>query len=111
MQRVAYAFTDGDPVLPWSEKEHIALYFHAYPHCSVNATHLHIVDLKHAGPTHDHLAFKNLSLNDALEALRAEQESYKASRRITDVIRRVVHLRRRARFAAARERRRRGSEE
>ena len=68
MKHVALEFAAKDPTYNWSKN--IGLYFHAYPHCSVNATHLHIVDLDYPGPTLEHLNFKNLKLDDCIKVLR-----------------------------------------
>ena len=73
MRSAAYAFVRTDPALPWpSDLSRIGLYFHTYPHCSVNAMHLHIVDLDATGPTYDHLRYKNLLLDDCIAVLRGE---------------------------------------
>ena len=53
----------------WSTS--VGLYLHCYPFNSVQALHLHIVDLAAVGPTHAALAHKNLPI-DVLEVLRAE---------------------------------------
>ena len=71
MKHVAKEFTKNDPTYQWSSN--IGLYFHAYPHCSVNATHLHIVDLEKRGPTMKHLEFKNLNLDDCIKVLEEEE--------------------------------------
>ena len=74
MKRAALAFTRADKTTTWSEDpKKIGLYFHCYPHCSVNHTHLHIVDLSMAGPTHEHLRFKNLKLDDVIAVLKEEK--------------------------------------
>jgi len=71
MKHVALEFAAKDPTYKWSKN--IGLYFHAYPHCSVNATHLHIVDLEKRGPTMKHLEFKNLNLDDCIAVLKEEE--------------------------------------
>ena len=71
MKHAALEFTKKDPTYEWSSN--IGLYFHAYPHCSVNATHLHIVDLEKRGPTMKHLEFKNLNLDDCIKVLEEEE--------------------------------------
>jgi hypothetical protein len=53
----------------WSSD--IGLYFHVYGHSSMNALHLHVVDLAATGPTFDALRYKNLPLQMVLEVLRA----------------------------------------
>ena len=78
MKHAALEFTKKDPTYEWSSN--IGLYFHAYPHCSINATHLHIVDLDTRGPTHDHLAFKNLHLSDCIKVLDSEVRGPKQAR-------------------------------
>ena len=42
----------------WSSD--VGLYFHAYGHASVDALHLHIVDLSTTGPSFGALSYKNL---------------------------------------------------
>ena len=58
----------------WSEDE-VELRFHVYGHASVPSLHLHVLDRRHLGPTHAALAFKNLSLDDALAVLREELQA------------------------------------
>jgi len=55
----------------WSSN--VGMYFHVYGHNSVNALHLHLVDLANTGPTFDEMKKKNLSLQDVLTALRIER--------------------------------------
>ena len=50
-------------------------------HCSVNATHLHIVDLDATGPSFDELAFKNLPLDDCLQVLSKELRELRMRRK------------------------------
>ena len=67
---LAYARSEGRP-------GPIGLYFHVYPSNSVQSLHLHIVDLSTAGPTHAACAYKNMRLDDVIQALeqeRAEEE-------------------------------------
>jgi len=54
----------------WSSN--VGLFFHVYGHASVNALHLHMVDLDATGPTYDALSYKNLPLRTALAVLRQE---------------------------------------
>ena len=85
MREAAYAFVKEDAKSgpKWSlrtketkdSKEQLAdigLFFHCYPHCSVNSLHLHIVDLSATGPTYDACKHKNLRLDMVLEALEKE---------------------------------------
>ena len=68
MEAAAFDFaanTEG-----WSGS--VGLYFHVYGHASVNALHLHIVDLDATGPTFDALSYKNLPLQSVLQVLRDE---------------------------------------
>jgi len=53
---------------------YVGLFFHPYPHGTVNSLHLHIVDLKTTGPTFEHLRHKNLHINFVIEALQSELE-------------------------------------
>lgn len=64
------SFGDG-----WPKAGSVGLFFHVHPHCSVKSSHLHIVDMDHLGPTFNKLAFKNLSIDDALLVLREELEA------------------------------------
>ena len=54
----------------WSSN--LGLFFHVYGHASVNALHLHLVDLDATGPTYDALSYKNLPLQAVLGVLRNE---------------------------------------
>lgn len=56
----------------WPPLERVGFYVHVYAHCSVNAFHLHIVDLDSVGPTYAKMAFKNLTLDAALAVLQLE---------------------------------------
>ena len=68
MESAAHQF--ASKTAGWSRN--IGMYLHVYGHSSVNAFHLHLVDLDATGPTHDALDYKNLTLQSALEVLRAE---------------------------------------
>ena len=68
MQVAAFDFAAA--TAGWSRN--LGLYFHVYGHASVNALHLHIVDLDATGPTFDALSYKNLPLQSALQVLRDE---------------------------------------
>ena len=50
----------------------LGMYFHVYGHASVNALHLHLVDLNATGPTFEALRYKNLPLQAVLHVLRKE---------------------------------------
>ena len=92
MRDAAYAFVKEDAKSGWSLREKnvfqketnqhgveladIGLYFHCYPHCSVNSLHLHIVDLSKTGPTYEACRFKNLSMDIVLTALEKEIKEY-----------------------------------
>ena len=95
MREAAYAFVkeDAKSGTKWSLREKetwqnetkqtdfeladIGLYFHCYPHCSVNSLHLHIVDLSKTGPTYEACRFKNLSMDMVLTALEKEIAEFK----------------------------------
>ena len=93
MREAAYAFVKADAKSGWSLREKetwqketqetiveladIGLYFHCYPHCSVNSLHLHIVDLSEVGPTYEALSHKNLSMDMVLTALEKEIAEFK----------------------------------
>ena len=73
MRAAAYAFVREDRATNgWSEDNDIGLFFHCYPHCSVNSTHLHIVDLSTTGPTYDAIKQRNLKMDFVIEALEEE---------------------------------------
>ena len=92
MREAAYAFVKEDAKSGWSLREKetwqqetqetiveladIGLFFHCYPHCSVNSLHLHIVDLSKTGPTYEACRFKNLSMDMVLTALEKEIKEY-----------------------------------
>ena len=85
MREAAYAFVkeDAKSGTKWSlrkdSKEQLAdigLFFHCYPHCSVNSLHLHIVDLSETGPTYPVFKHKNLRMNMVLTALEREIEEF-----------------------------------
>ena len=93
MREAAYAFVKEDAKSGWSLREKnvfqkeinqhgveladIGLFFHCYPHCSVNSLHLHIVDLSEVGPTYEACRFKNLSMDMVLTALEKEIAEFK----------------------------------
>jgi ankyrin repeat protein len=85
MRDAALAFVEQDrkeqelrgaePEDKWSEK--IGLFFHCYPRCSVNSTHMHIVDLDYTGPTFDKInneEGRNLRMEDVIKAVEEEIE-------------------------------------
>ena len=92
MREAAIAFVKEDAKSGWSLREKetwqketqetiveladIGLFFHCYPHCSVNSLHLHIVDLSKTGPTYEACRFKNLSMDMVLTALEKEIKEY-----------------------------------
>jgi hypothetical protein len=56
----------------WPTIDHVGLFVQIYAHCSVNAFHLHIVDLDAIGPTFEKMMYKNLPLDMAISVLEAE---------------------------------------
>ena len=71
MRETARSFAHAMP--DWSaEPERLGLFFHCYPHNSVNSLHLHMVDLSVTGPSFEHITHKNLPLDAVLQVLRAE---------------------------------------
>ena len=85
MRDAAYAFVQEDAKsgTKWSlrlgskdQLVDIGLFFHCYPHCSVNSLHLHIVDLSETGPTYPVFKHKNLRMNMVLTALEREIEEF-----------------------------------
>ena len=80
MQDAAIAFASATP--GWSaDPERLGLYFHCFPHNSVNSLHMHMVDLGATGPTFEHFAYKNLPLADVLAVLKSELRSALEHRR------------------------------
>ena len=93
MREAAFAFVKEDAKSGWSLREKnvfqketnqhvveladIGLYFHCYPHCSVNSLHLHIVDLSETGPSYKYHSHKNLSMDMVLTALEKEIAEFK----------------------------------
>ena len=69
MREASMAYTAAS-ALGWSKN--VGLFLHVHGHNSVNALHLHIVDLDATGPTYEVMRHKNLSLADAEEVLREE---------------------------------------
>ena len=82
MREAAYAFVKQDTKSGWSLRKmttatgeqlaDVGLFFHCYPHCSVNSLHLHIVDLSETGPTYPVFKHKNLPMDMVLKALDKE---------------------------------------
>ena len=56
------------------------MFFHVFPHNSVNSLHMHLVDLAAIGPTFAHLAHKNLAIADVLSVLRSELAAAKSKK-------------------------------
>ena len=93
MRDAAHAFVKQDTKSGWSlrtietkdSKDHlvdIGLFFHCYPHCSVNSLHLHIVDLSEIGPTYPVFKHKNLPMDSVLKALDKEINEFKVLKRL-----------------------------
>ena len=91
MRDAAHAFVKQDTKSGWSlrtietkdSKDHlvdIGLFFHCYPHCSVNSLHLHIVDTSETGPTYDACSHKNLRMDIVLTMLEREISEFKATK-------------------------------
>ena len=78
MRATALAFVEQDrPTNGWSQN--IGLFFHCYPFCSNNSTHMHIVDLDYTGPTFDKINNKegrNLRMEDVIKAVKDEIEVF-----------------------------------
>lgn len=49
--------------------KHYGLYFHCFPHNSVNSLHLHICNLEEKGHMFEELEYKNLKIDDALKMI------------------------------------------
>jgi hypothetical protein len=67
MDRTAREYTSRSG---WSSS--LGLFFHSFPFNSVQALHLHMVDLETTGPTFQHLQYKNLPMQDVIEVLMQE---------------------------------------
>ena len=88
MREAAYAFVKQDAKSGWSLRKmttatgeqlaDVGLFFHCYPHCSVNSLHLHIVDLSETGPTYAVFKHKNLRMDYVLTVLEREISEFKA---------------------------------
>ena len=53
-------------------KDDLGLFFHVYPHNSVQSLHMHMLDMRNLGPTYHHLMYKNMPLVDVLTVLQNE---------------------------------------
>ena len=89
MREAAYAFVKEDAKSgpKWSLRKNskeqlvdIGLFFHCYPHCSVNSLHLFIVDLSETGPTYAVFKHKNLRMDYVLTVLEREISEFKATK-------------------------------
>ena len=88
MREAAYAFVKEDTKSGWSLRKvttatgeqlaDIGLFFHCYPHCSVNSLHMHIVDLSETGPTYPMFKHKNLRMDIVLTVLETEIAEFRA---------------------------------
>ena len=88
MREAAYAFVKEDAKSGWSLRSvttaageqlvDIGLFFHCYPHCSVNSLHMHIVDLSETGPTYPMFKHKNLRMDIVLTVLETEIAEFRA---------------------------------
>ena len=76
MEAAAQRFTSLTP--GWSSN--LGLFFHVYGHASVNALHLHVVDLDATGPSFEALSHKNLPLQAAPQPLHSMAFSAAAHR-------------------------------
>lgn len=75
MKAAALTFTAN--VGDWSDD--VGLYFHVFGHNSVNSLHLHILDLRDAGPTFQHYQYKNCPLDAVLAVLKEELRRYRSA--------------------------------
>jgi hypothetical protein len=53
----------------WGE---VGMFFHVFPHNSIHALHMHVLDLGATGPTYAALQPKNMPLSEIMRALRSE---------------------------------------
>ena len=97
MREAAYAFVKEDAKSGWSLREKetwqketnqtvveladIGLYFHCYPHCSVNSTHMHILDMDRTGPSYEAIKSRNLKMDFVIQALQEEISSWSTQTR------------------------------
>ena len=88
MQAAASAFASA--TTGWSaEPNRLGLYFHCFPHNSVNSLHLHMVDLAAVGPSFKYHSHKNLPLSAVLAVLKTERLHAELNARlaaVTDVM-------------------------
>ena len=75
----ARSFVEATAGWPAAEAD-VGLYFHVYGWNSVNALHLHVVDLTAVGPTYGVCEHKNLPLAAAVATLEAELVELRATR-------------------------------
>ena len=61
----AAALTYTKNVGGWSDQ--IGLFVNVFGHNSVNCLFIHILDMSHVGPSFEHFAYKNLSLDVVLQ--------------------------------------------
>ena len=71
MRDAALAFVEQDrEENGWSQN--IGLFFHCYPHCSVNSTHMHILDMDRTGPSYEAIKSRNLKMDFVIQAVEEE---------------------------------------
>ena len=71
MRAAALAFVEQDrPTNGWSQN--IGLFFQCYPHCSVNSTHMHILDMDRTGPSYEAIKSRNLKMDFVIQAVEEE---------------------------------------
>ena len=71
MRAAALAFVEQDrPTNGWSQN--IGLFFHCYPYCSVNSTHMHILDMDRTGPSYEAIKSRNLKMDFVIQAMEEE---------------------------------------
>jgi hypothetical protein len=68
MKAAALTFTAATP--GWSNS--IGLFFHVFGHNSVNALHLHVLDMSAVGPTFKWFDYKNCHVDSILKVLKEE---------------------------------------
>ena len=79
MRDAAKTFTRTQP--GWSPTE-CGMYFHCFPHNSVNSLHMHLVDLGATGPSFAYHAHKNLPVGAVISVLRDELAAAEQSDRL-----------------------------
>lgn len=73
MKQIMAAKAFASTMPEWSSAEgDLGLFFHCFPHNSVNSLHMHLIDMRIRGPSWEVHAHKNLPAQSVLAVLKAE---------------------------------------